>query len=245
MAVGFGLRPASLSSAFLTRTINRVDAFSRRVASRSTSANPPYVQSSLRRTSCPRRRTLARRSGRVSRYAWRPRAARRRLHDARRARRLAAHRPAIPRSPWARSGAPPRMRPWHNVSECRRTPRRSRCSPRRCGTDLTVASHSVGAGFPPNRARSRVQPLRAPGSHLVRQQRVPIVPASTACPRKPPTGCRPVPAHPPRSVSTPLPAPARRLATPPCIHVRYGLSGFLVLRGAELAVGTDPVVRFA
>ena len=41
-------------------------------------------------------------------------------------------------------------------------------SPRRCGTDLKVASHSVGAGFPPNRARSRAQPLRAPVCHALR-----------------------------------------------------------------------------
>ena len=39
---------------------------------------------------------------------------------------------------------------------------------RRCGTNLKVASHSVGAGFPPNRARSRAQPLRAPACHVLR-----------------------------------------------------------------------------
>ena len=41
-------------------------------------------------------------------------------------------------------------------------------APRRCGTDLEVASHSVGAGFPPNRARSRAQPLGAPVCHALR-----------------------------------------------------------------------------
>ena len=44
--------------------------------------------------------------------------------------------------------------------------RREWClAPRRCGTDLKVASHSVGAGLPPNRAASRAQPFRAPVCH--------------------------------------------------------------------------------
>ena len=45
---------------------------------------------------------------------------------------------------------------------------RFRVTPPRCGTDLKVASHSVGAGFPPNRARSRAQPFSAPVCHALR-----------------------------------------------------------------------------
>ncbi len=63
-------------------------------------------------------------------------------------------RPALVRLSRKRGKSPRPPRPKH---------RRERCfAPRRCGTDLKVASHSVGAGLPPNRAASRAQPFRAP-----------------------------------------------------------------------------------
>ena len=57
-----------------------------------------------------------------------------------------------------------RRRQSRNVSERASGPFPRRLTPPRCGTDLTVAAHSVGAGFPPDRERSRAQPRRAPGS---------------------------------------------------------------------------------